>query len=320
MSNRDVSILSGSRLIAVLLSTAVIGLPLRAARAESAAPNCEAAISEMTRASEARDAAAARSVAAGASACDGVTRKWLDGNAARLCHNAAQTVALPQTALRARLEDCQTLGAYWPLAAALADLAYERREFALAAKRYDSALSQIAEMPPDAKAPEARIIEALIRQGDQARLLADGFIGSSRSSNGQVTGLGALSTRSIVAAKRNLPIGFEYNQIRFTPDGERAARELRDALIAECRGPVKLIGHTDERGSDDYNLKLSRARALAVVDFLKAGGVGNSGPCALSHDGVGESEPFEKDDATQYTQEDRYRLDRRAEILIGATP
>ncbi len=320
MLSRNTFIVSGSAIVTVSMIIAAISLYPRSAHAEAGGAACETAVADMTRASETRDAEAARRIAAGATACDGITRKWLDSNAARLCHNAARTAALPPIALRARLEHCQTLGAYWRLTAALADLAYERREFSLAAKRYDGALSQIAELPPDAPAPEASIIESLTRHGDQARLLADGFIGSSRSSNGQVTGLGALSTRSVVVVERHLPIGFEYNQTRFTPDGERAALELRDALIAECRSPVKLIGHTDERGSDDYNLKLSKARALTVVDFLKARGVGNGGSCSLSHDGVGESEPFKPDDATQYTQEDRYRLDRRVDIVFGDTP
>jgi outer membrane protein OmpA-like peptidoglycan-associated protein len=52
----------------------------------------------------------------------------------------------------------------------------------------------------------------------------------------------------------------------------RAAQLLRDNPSAR----VEIAGHTCDLGSDDYNLKLSQARATAVADWLVAHGIDRS--------------------------------------------
>jgi outer membrane protein OmpA-like peptidoglycan-associated protein len=70
--------------------------------------------------------------------------------------------------------------------------------------------------------------------------------------------------------KINLAIEFAYDSDRPTPAGERQLLQLADAL----RDPglqgfrFMLAGHTDARGGDEYNMRLSQRRALAVEDFL----------------------------------------------------
>lgn len=70
--------------------------------------------------------------------------------------------------------------------------------------------------------------------------------------------------------KINLAIEFEYASDRPTPAGERQLFQLAEALKdPTLRGfRFMLAGHTDARGSDDYNMHLSQRRALAVEDFL----------------------------------------------------
>jgi outer membrane protein OmpA-like peptidoglycan-associated protein len=70
--------------------------------------------------------------------------------------------------------------------------------------------------------------------------------------------------------KINLTIEFKYNSEQPTPAGERQlavlAEALRDPKLNGFR--YMLAGHTDARGSDDYNQRLSEKRALAVQHFL----------------------------------------------------
>lgn len=70
--------------------------------------------------------------------------------------------------------------------------------------------------------------------------------------------------------KINLTIEFEYNSDRPTPGGERQlvalGEALKDASLKQFR--FMLAGHTDARGSDDYNLQLSERRAVAVQRYL----------------------------------------------------
>ena len=63
---------------------------------------------------------------------------------------------------------------------------------------------------------------------------------------------------------------FDFDSAVIEPSADRSL-----ALLAECAktGPLKdrkldLIGHTDPRGTDEYNAKLGRSRAQAVADAL----------------------------------------------------
>jgi outer membrane protein OmpA-like peptidoglycan-associated protein len=53
---------------------------------------------------------------------------------------------------------------------------------------------------------------------------------------------------------------------------------------------VEVQGHTDNRGNDDYNMKLSDDRAKAVKDYLVAAGVEEG---RLAGKGYGETTPVE---------------------------
>jgi outer membrane protein OmpA-like peptidoglycan-associated protein len=70
--------------------------------------------------------------------------------------------------------------------------------------------------------------------------------------------------------KINLTIEFEYNSDRPTPAGEKQlvalAEALKDPTLKDFR--YLLAGHTDARGSDDYNQALSERRAVTVQRFL----------------------------------------------------
>lgn len=71
---------------------------------------------------------------------------------------------------------------------------------------------------------------------------------------------------------------------------------------------VEIAGHTDDRGSDAYNQKLSENRAKAVYDYITSHGVDKS---RLSYKGYGESQPI----ATNETDEGRQK-NRRVELHI----
>src|SRR5262249_19878001 len=53
---------------------------------------------------------------------------------------------------------------------------------------------------------------------------------------------------------------------------------------------VEVLGHTDERGDDDYNLDLSNRRAAAVVKYLTEHGIATD---RLTSTGYGETRPID---------------------------
>jgi outer membrane protein OmpA-like peptidoglycan-associated protein len=71
---------------------------------------------------------------------------------------------------------------------------------------------------------------------------------------------------------------------------------------------LNIMGHTDDVGSDKYNLELSEKRALAVMDYLLNKGVNKD---RIGHEGFGKTKPLIVGD----TDEAR-RLNRRVEFRI----
>jgi outer membrane protein OmpA-like peptidoglycan-associated protein len=65
---------------------------------------------------------------------------------------------------------------------------------------------------------------------------------------------------------------------------------------------VEIAGHTDSDGSELYNLRLSQARAQAVVDYLVSRGIS---PDRLVARGYGESRPVAPNDTPENKQKNR---------------
>jgi outer membrane protein OmpA-like peptidoglycan-associated protein len=68
----------------------------------------------------------------------------------------------------------------------------------------------------------------------------------------------------------DLTINFEYNSANITGQAQSTVNELGKALAdPQLRGSVFLVaGHTDAKGGDEYNQKLSERRAEAIKKFL----------------------------------------------------
>ena len=73
----------------------------------------------------------------------------------------------------------------------------------------------------------------------------------------------------------SLQIQFEFNSAQISPVSQQALLNLSTALKAAelSASKFEVEGHTDAKGSDAYNLKLSQQRAEAVQQFLVHQGV-----------------------------------------------
>lgn len=77
---------------------------------------------------------------------------------------------------------------------------------------------------------------------------------------------------------------------------------------------IELSSHTDSKGSDDYNLKLSQQRAKSVVDYLIAKGIDKR---RLVDKGYGESKPIAPNTKADGSDDpDGRALNRRTEFEI----
>jgi len=109
-----------------------------------------------------------------------------------------------------------------------------------------------------------------------------------------------------------VPITFIYNESTLTEDGRKAAALLFEYLQIKKFPKVSLSGHADERGTDEFNMALSRERLATVKRFLRVSGF--EGELELVP--KGESEPFAGVERGEYEPEDLYQLDRRVELII----
>lgn len=76
----------------------------------------------------------------------------------------------------------------------------------------------------------------------------------------------------------SLLIQFDFNSAKIKPESQQALSNLAQALQSKELQDAKFAveGHTDAKGRDDYNLKLSQQRADAVRTYLASKGVVDS--------------------------------------------
>lgn len=96
-------------------------------------------------------------------------------------------------------------------------------------------------------------------------------------------------------------IFYDFDRATLRPESETSLNELVKMLNDNPNVSIELGAHTDLKGSEQYNLRLSDRRARSVVDYLIKSGIN---PDRLQPKGYGESRPkiITKKLATQYPQ------------------
>lgn len=61
---------------------------------------------------------------------------------------------------------------------------------------------------------------------------------------------------------------FDFDESRIKPEAAAALEKLALVIRGRAAGRVRIVGHTDSKGSEDYNQRLSERRAAAVRDWL----------------------------------------------------
>lgn len=209
-------------------------------------------------------------------------------------------------------------GVLWQAAATIAEIRFDQRRFMEAARKFDQAIEIVKNETLTPKEPSRAEIEDLLDRAAQARILAanfepraaGGFVETvSTTRDGTLGGLYSPRVRGVVPRVVPMPITFDYRSASLTAQGEQAASELVRAIKEQRPARVTLVGHTDTRGGEDYNKKLSIARAQAVAEFLRQ----NEIDVPVEADGVGATEPLRLTSKAGLTPEDIHALDRRVE-------
>ena len=103
-------------------------------------------------------------------------------------------------------------------------------------------------------------------------------------------------------------IHFDFNSYDILTEDTTSLNAVAELLTVFFDAKLRLIGHTDDVGSDEYNMDLSRMRARSVANYLNMRGIDDS---RIITEGRGKRQPVtrEQTDAAR-------RKNRRVEFLI----
>lgn len=109
-------------------------------------------------------------------------------------------------------------------------------------------------------------------------------------------------------------IFFEFDKANITAESEVELQKLFRLMNNNQSVKIEIQGHTDSKGSDSYNKRLSQDRAQAVVNYLIEKGIAKNRMVAK---GYGESQPIAKNTNPDGTDNPEGRaLNRRIELKI----
>lgn len=119
----------------------------------------------------------------------------------------------------------------------------------------------------------------------------------------------AASFRDVLAKEK---IHFVTGSADITPESNAVIDQLAEVARRCARYAVVVEGHTDNRGTDADNLRLSQRRAESVVLALRDRGVSDR---QLRAEGFGESRPLRSGDSAA-----ALAANRRIEFRVAGTP
>ena len=96
-----------------------------------------------------------------------------------------------------------------------------------------------------------------------------------------------------------------------TPEAAFELNKLVEAMKERPELKIEVQAHTDNRGNDAYNLKLSDQRAKATVQYVISKGIDKS---RISGQGYGETQL--KIDCGENCTEEEHATNRRTEFII----
>lgn len=269
----------------------------------------EKQVVESVRENDAERAAQAFELAEKSRTCGGEALSLLGRHTATAHYAAAFKPELREDERDRVLRRALTFGRPWQALAAMADIEKSAKHYSEAATLYQEALDDIRDERLNPQSPPEEVIASLIKKAEETRLLAPDYV-KRVDRDGSPSGLACPIFRGFAVRRTSLPVEFEYDSTTFTEKGRKAVEDLQNFLTQQGEVPIRLIGHTDPRGADTYNLTLSERRANAVKSFLAAKGY----KAKIETVGKGRAEPFQSDDPDGYTAEERWQLDRRVEL------
>ncbi len=110
------------------------------------------------------------------------------------------------------------------------------------------------------------------------------------------------------------PVFFGFDKYDLTAEAKSTLNDLVEILEVFPLLEVQAIGHTDHKGSESYNMMLSKKRSASVVEYITQQGINGK---RIRSVGKGESQPVARNTMPDGSDSPEGRkLNRRVEILV----
>lgn len=158
-----------------------------------------------------------------------------------------------------------------------------------------------AEDPPPVANPKIQILDLIFKVENLA---------------GKVQDLQVKETDLEIRIELAADVLFDFDKADIRRDAQNALKQAADIVRDKAKGTVRVEGHTDGKGSESYNQKLSDRRANSVKDwFVKKEGLKN---VKFSTRGFGAKNPVAPNTKTDGSDDPAGRQkNRRVEIVIS---
>jgi len=145
---------------------------------------------------------------------------------------------------------------------------------------------------------------------DEAANGADSGLEDGAATSGDGAGGGIVESPLDAETRRlmeQLVVYFDYDQAEIRPEFTALLAAHGQYLAQNANVQLRLEGHTDERGSREYNIGLGERRAQAVRRVLMLQGAAGTQLTTVSY---GEERP-----AATGSDDETWRLNRRVELV-----
>ncbi len=106
---------------------------------------------------------------------------------------------------------------------------------------------------------------------------------------------------------------FDFDSTALSTRARRSLTDMAELITRAPKGKVLVVGHTDSKGGNAYNLDLSKRRAKAVAAFLQGQGVAAA---RLRTEGRGKTQPVAENEIGGADNPEGRAKNRRVEFVV----
>jgi len=167
---------------------------------------------------------------------------------------------------------------------------------------------------PAAAQEAGKIADLQFRMIDLQWKVTD-FAGNPVEIGGNVQDLQVKEIGNEVRIDLNADVLFDFDKADLLPKAEETLSKAAAIVKERAKGTVRINGHTDAKGGDAYNMRLSDRRANSVRDWFRT--KGGLGGFTFETKGFGATQPIAPNKKPDGSDDPEGRQkNRRVEIVI----